>query len=105
MSLGGGVSLKITAIDPFSVKEDRIRVTEPKEKPLVQAPTESELETVRKEERGDKLLNIIEAAQQRAKKRKNFRDHRRRQAFDAYTLVLKGGRTLHEKGKKLDTRV
>lgn len=96
--------MRITAIDPFSAKEDRTRPVGPKEKPLVAAPAEAALETVKREERGDKLLSIIEAAQQRAKKRKNLKDNKRRRAFDAYTLVLKGGRTLHDRGKKLDTR-
>ncbi len=97
--------MKITAIDPFSVKEERIRVTA-RAKPRVPVTTEAETDkTVKEEVREDRLLNIIEAAQHRAKKRRGSQDQRRRKAFDAYTLVLKGGRTLHDKGKKLDTRV
>ncbi len=97
--------MKITAIDPFSLKEDRIRPTVPREKPLVPPLNESQLIPVEKEEGENRLFKIIEMAQQRAKNRENFRDHKRRKVFQAYTLVLKDGQTLHEKGRRLDTRV
>ena len=100
------MKLKITAIDPFSVKEERPRVAAPRDKQKVQPLTEAQREhEVKEEVRGDRLLNIIEAAQARSKKRRGSQDQRRRKAFDAYTLVLKGNRTLHDKGKKIDTRI
>lgn len=94
--------MKVTAIDPFSVKETRAKPEASKDKPKVQAPGEARLSPLEKEDSGGKLYDIIEEAQKRARKRHQSSDRRKRRAIAAYTLVLNGEGTLHEKGKKFD---
>ncbi|HEX4925986.1 MAG TPA: hypothetical protein VFV50_17975 [Bdellovibrionales bacterium] len=94
--------MKVTAIDPFSVKETRAKPEAAKGKPKVEAPAEAKLDPVKKDGAGGKLYDIIEEARKRAQKRNQSTDRRKRRALAAYALVLNGERTLHEKGQKFD---
>jgi hypothetical protein len=97
--------LKITAIDPFSIKEDRTPPVGPKDKPKVEPAAESKLDPVSKDGGGGRLFDIIEEAKKRRAARGKISDRRKRVWLATYTLVLNGFRGLHDRGKKLDTKI
>jgi hypothetical protein len=97
--------MKITSIDPFSIREDRTKVGVTKDKPRVGPTVEVPLDPLKRDSLDHKVVDIIEEAQKRAKKKGTERERRRKKGLTAYTKAGFSASALQEKGKKLDTRV
>jgi len=94
--------LKVTSIDPFSIREQPQKVPAIKEKVAVEPTTEAQTDQIKRED--NRLVDIIEEAQKRSKKRQGLTERRRRRALVNYTKVGFIERDLQERGNKLDTR-
>ncbi len=96
--------MKITSIDPFSIREDRTKAGITREKPRVGPTVESQLDPLGKDALDHKVVDIIEESQKRAKKKSFDKERRRKKALQTYTKVGFAASPLQDKGKKLDTR-
>jgi hypothetical protein len=101
----GGLSLKLATIHPFSVVEARPAAEKPKPKSKVQGVTESAPDSVKQEGGHDRILNIIEEAQRRSKKRQALAGPKRKGVLNRYTKVLFQLESQQDRGLKLDKKV